>query len=181
VTFSVTFSAGYAGAKSVFVYADDVGGNNTGYVPMGTFAAGSGTPGLVSLSPTSGSGLTQIFTAVYSDTAGAGTLNRRALVISSPLNSVGSCLITYQAAGFLLVNDAGNNQIGPLAPGGSISNSQCTLNSTGTAVTNSGNNSTVTFSVTFNSAYSGAKSLFLYADDAYGNNTGYIMKGSFVP
>jgi hypothetical protein len=135
-------------------------------------------PATVSVSPNAGSGTTQVFTAVYSDTAGAGTLNNRDLLISATPSDLAACQVTYHSGGFYLVNDFGSAELGPLASGGTLSNSQCTLNSG--LVANSGNTSTVTFSVTFKSTYSGTKNLYLYCDDTAGNNTGYQPSGTFI-
>ncbi len=58
---------------------------------------------------------------------------------------------------FFLVNDAGNTFLGPVTAGSSVSNSQCTLNGSGTSATASGNNLAVTVNLTFLSAFGGAK------------------------
>ena len=47
-----------------------------------TQASNSGVPSVVSVSPNTGSGATQIFTAVYSDTGGANLLSDREIVIA---------------------------------------------------------------------------------------------------
>ena len=139
-------------------------------------------PAGVSVSPNAGSGTAQVFTAMYSDTGGVGALNRLDLLIGYAKTDLAACQVTYHSGGFYLVNDPASAELGPLPAAGSLSNSQCTLNSTGTGiVSNSGNTSTVNFSVTFKSSYFGAKSLYLYCDDIAGNSTGYQLAGTFTP
>jgi hypothetical protein len=180
VTFSVTFNSGYSGVKNLYLYATDTFGNMTGYANPGTVTIGSGTPstGTATANPTSG--LSTTFTATYSDTAGATSLSRRMLIIASSLTTVASCAVFADPNGFYLINDAGNNVMGPLTAAG-LSNGQCTLNNSGTGVSNSGNTATVTFSVTFNGGYTGTKNLYLFATDVFGNSTGYPTVGTFVP
>src|SRR6202034_2877898 len=78
LTLAVTFEAGYTRAKNIYMQANDVSGTATGWLLMGTWRASgaSGTPAVVSVTPNSGSALTQTFTLQYSDTAGAANLQR---------------------------------------------------------------------------------------------------------
>ena len=113
----------------------------------------SSAPAVGSLSPASGTGLTQTFTAVYSDPDGLGNLGTAKLLFNTAISGVNACDIYYTVStnSFYLYNNADNGQAGPLTPGSSssISNSQCTLAGTGTSVTTSGNTLTINFAITF--------------------------------
>jgi hypothetical protein len=139
-----------------------------------------GVAAAVSVAPSAGSGSSQIFTAVYSDTAGTALLSRGWFLINSSLNSSGACFVQVNPTGMYLINDTSSALLGPLALGGSLSNSQCTLNSTGSGVVNSGNISTVSLSITFQRAFAGAKNIYMAADDTSGNSTGFQMRGTFT-
>jgi hypothetical protein len=152
----------------------------TNYTNAGTVTIGSGTPSAGTVSANPSSGLSTAFTATYSDTAGATALSRRMLIVSSSLTTVASCAVFAGPNGFYLINDAGTDVLGPLTAAG-LSNSQCTLNNSGTGVSNNSNTATVTFSVAFNAAYTGTKNLYLYATDIFGNSTGYPNAGTYIP
>ena len=72
--------------------------------------------------------------------------------------------------------------VGPLTPGSSssISNSQCTLNGTGTSVSTSGNNLTVNYALTFSSTFTGAQNSYLSASSAT-VSSGFVHEGTWTP
>jgi len=134
----------------------------------------------ISVSPGSGRGLSQTFVAVYSDSAGGAALNRRLLRIATTLSvATSQCYVQADATGIYLFNDAGTAVIGPVNGAGTISNSQCTLNGTGSSLTNAGNTSTLTVSLIFNSSYGGLKNLYLFANDSFGNSGGWSTLGTY--
>jgi hypothetical protein len=55
------------------------------------------------------------------------------------------------------------------------------LNGTGSAVSTSENNLTLTLFITFNGVFSGPKNIYALANDVYGNSTGWQTVGSFTP
>lgn len=180
VALSIAFAPTFAGPKTIYMYAEDSAGN-TGFLSRGTFTVLTSPPSAVSVSPTSGSGPTQTFTAIYSDPAGATALNRRLFLINSALNGAAACYVQTDSSGVYLVNDAGSALLGPLTANGTLANSQCTLNGPGTGKINSGNTSTVTLSITFKAAFAGPKNIYMYADDSFGNNSGFQTRGTFTP
>jgi hypothetical protein len=137
-------------------------------------------PTAVSVTPSAGSGSSQIFTAVYSDTAGASFLSRASFLVNSSVDGAGACFVKVDTTGIYLINDANSGLSGPLSVGGALSNSQCTLNGTGSGTVNAGNNSTVTLSITFKAAFAGAKNIYMVAEDNNGNSTGFQMRGTFT-
>ena len=127
---------------------------STGPVLLGTWTVGTaGPPSAVSVTPNSGSGLTQTFTATYTDPAGASDIQVVYLQIGLAGGGAYSCFAAYipSTNGLYLFNDANSAVLGPITPGSSntVSNSRCTLSGSGGAVTASGNNLIVPFSITF--------------------------------
>jgi parallel beta-helix repeat protein len=182
VTYSVTFNSGYAGTKNLYLYAGDTLGSNTGFVTKGSFTVLSApsVPSPTSVTPSSGANTAQTFTATYSDSAGAGYLNRRLLMINAALNGTGACFVQTDQTGIYLINDGDSALLGPLTGSATLSNSQCTLNGTGSSMSNSGSVSTLTLSISFKAVFAGAKTIFMYADDTFGNASNWVTKGSFT-
>jgi hypothetical protein len=197
VNFAITFASTYTGSKNIYLLAND--GFSTGWVEMGAWTPVSlGPPTIVSVTPASGTGSTQTFSAVYSDPNGIGGMNNVRLLLNPAINGVDGCYVFYYprtnfpgytAGEMFLGNDADNGIIGPLIPGlyggYSIYNSQCTLYSAGSSVTESGDNLTVNFALTFASTYTGAKNIYLEAnnagDSSAGPSSGWVEMGTWTP
>ncbi len=182
LTLSLTFKSSFAGAKSIFMYTDDTAGNNSNWRLLGSYTPTFTTsvPATVSVSPSTGSGSSQVFTAVYSNPAGATILNRRLFLINSALSAVGACFVQADPTGIYLVNDVDSALLGPLTASGTLTNSQCTLNGAGTSIVNSGTTSSLTASLNFKSSFGGARNMYMYTDDSAGNNSNWQLRGSFT-
>jgi hypothetical protein len=129
-------------------------------------------PAVVSLSPMSGSGNAGDFTGVHSDANGATDIRQTEIQVLPVENGspATGCVARYNAdTGRLeLLNDAGIlPQSTVLTPGqaGSVSNSRCTLHGPGSAVTPSGDNLTVTYSLAFAAGFGGSRSVELSVTD----------------
>ena len=143
-------------------------------------SSGPSTPSVVSVSPSSGTGISQTFVATYSDTGGAAALFRRLFVVSATQSGAAhDCYVQAQSSGIYLANDAGTSLLGPVNASNSVSNSQCTLDGSGTSMTNSGNTSTLTLSLTFKPAYFGAMNIGMLASDLNGATSGWQTMGTF--
>ena len=176
VTLSITFNSSFAGLKNVYIFAADSNGNNSGWQTRGSFTV-LAQPSAVSITPASGTGSTQSFTAVYSDASGGSLLNHRFLIIGSALSTQNVCWVWADPTGIFLENDTASALMGPLTGSNTLSNSQCTLNS-GT-ISTSGTTSTVTLSITFKAAFAGAKNLYMSATDTLGNSSTWQSFGSY--
>ena len=140
----------------------------------------AGTPSIVSVSPSSGSGMSQTFTFVFSDTGGAGDLHQQFILFNSSTGGASACLPQYDGTSLYLLNDAGSTWLGPMAPGSSstLANSQCTV--AGSSVTLSGTTVILNLSITFNSSFGGAKNIYMQAYTQEGLNTGMLARGSWT-
>jgi VCBS repeat protein len=162
-SYPITATIGYAAnplidPKGTTTFTETNGGSNTS---------------VVSVTPHSGSGAgPQVFTAVYSDTAGASDLQAVYLDFGSVGFAAHNCIVVYvQASNSLyLFNDINSTGLGPvtLGGGGSVSNSQCTLFGGSTAATPSGNTLSVPFTIQFLPGYGGLKQIFALAQNYAG-------------
>ena len=180
LTLSITFNPAFGGVRNIYLYASDAFGNASGWQNVGTFTVATTPPSAVSVSPSTGVGISQVFTTVFSDAGGASLISNRTVLINSALYGINACVIQAGSTGIYLYNDGSSALLGPLSPSGTLSNSQCTLNGSGTSLTNSGTTSTLTLSIAFTSAFGGVRNIYLYASDAFGNSSGWQTEGTFT-
>jgi hypothetical protein len=171
----ISFRTLFAGTKSIYQFSGDTAGGTSGWQSMGTWND-SGDPNaveLMSLTPNSGNGASQIFTAVVRDGNGANTIAFAQLVMNATLSGFNGCFIHYDRASnvFFLLNDAGTAFSGLVGgSAGQVSNSQCTLKGTGSGGTVNGSNLTITYNLDFSAGFAGTKKIFMQPVD----NTGVI-------
>jgi imidazole glycerol phosphate synthase subunit HisF len=184
VTFPVTLTSSFSGAKNIYLYAESTSGQNSGYQTMGTWTVPGSAPAPVSVSPSSGNTTTANFQAVVSGPAGFASIASIELLFHAPDNWLNYCDLKYERAGnrFWIVNDAGTLWAGPsnLGTGTPLSNSLCSVDVTAATAVGAGNTLTVTFPVTFTGAFSGAKNIYLYVASMSGQNSGYQTMGTWT-
>ena len=150
-----------------------------------TFFVSVGPPGIVSLSPGSGTGTSVTFKAVYSDPNGAGDLSELLLQVNTSQSSTNACYVYYQPQGnhLYLATNAGGFTTPALTPAvaGTAANSQCTLNAKSSSVTTTGNNLTLSVALTFSGTVVGSRNIYLYAAGLSGENSGWAKAGTWVP
>jgi hypothetical protein len=144
----------------------------------------SAPPSLVSVTPSSGSGLgPQTFSFVYSDPNGFAYLNSLKALFSLTGGFPNSCYFLYipSAHGLYLFNDAGTSWLGPMTPGvaGTLQNSQCSVNVGSSSASGSANNLTMNLAVTFTSSFAGTQTTFMKADDNGGQSSAWRIMGSW--
>jgi hypothetical protein len=166
LTANLQFSAAFAkvgngSTKTVYGFPVSAEGKApAALVPMGTWTLGQSTgnpPAVVSVTPSSGQGSSQAFALVVSDPLGASDLATVQLLFNTSTATASACIVTYTAQqGTLgLTNDAGTGYAGFVTPGqaATVSNSQCTLNGTGSSIQMSGSSLTMTVNLQFTSAF----------------------------
>ncbi len=150
-----------------------------------TVAAVAGTPTANAVTPNSGSGASQTFALQYSDSAGATSLQSVWAYFNATLANPASnsCLLYYNVAANqinLLQNNGTGWLAATLGAATTLQNSQCSLNVAATSVMLSGNTLTLNLAMTFASAYTGSKSIYMNAVDTSGANSGWQTLGAWT-
>ena len=181
LTVSLAFQTAFQGAKTVYMQAVNPSGS-TGWQSKGAWTVQFGAASVVSVSPASGSGLTQTFAFQFSDTAGATDLTSVSVLFNTSASTVSACSVTYLPAQntLALLTDAGAAPGTTLTPGsGAQQNSQCTLNGAASSVSTSGNLLTLTLALSFQTAFQGAKTIYMQAANSSGS-TAWQASGSWT-
>jgi hypothetical protein len=161
-------------------------GTNNVSVYLGVPGVINSPPSIVSVTPSSGSGGAQSFSAAVSDPDGAADIQFVQMVIGVAANGGGQafCLVHYDRVGnqFYLFGDSGYF-LGPVSLGAAsnlLQTSSCAVSALDSTVTASGNNLTVNISVTFQTGFAGTKNVYLRAVDSAGHDTGDVMEGMWT-
>jgi len=136
-------------------------------------------PAILSLSPVNGSGSTEVFTATFSDQAGASNIQYIQYWFGA---SGANChLAYYTGANLIYLDSSADNYmwIGSGTPGssGTLNNGTCSVNLAGSSASESGNTLTVSASISF--ASSGAYTENLGATNSTGTN-GWVSFGTWT-
>jgi hypothetical protein len=136
------------------------------------------------VTPSSGAGGSQVFSFVYSDPNGKGDLAEAQGLINTAVSGTGACYVFYNPAlgSVTLANDGYTSLLGPMTLGmaATLQNSQCTVNGATSSATWSANTLTLNLSLTFKTAFAGAKSLFGYARSVGGLFSGWQTLGAWT-
>ncbi len=186
ITAAITFTAAFSGAKNIYMYGADTGGViNTGWIQKGTYTVVSTTPptpAAISATPNAGSGSSQTFSFVFSDTQSAANLSAAAILFAPSVTYTNACLVVYdhtQGTIQLETDSATGANQKPITSAGVLQNSQCTIGAT--SVTTSGLTNTLTIAITFSGAFSGVKNIYMYGSDGgAGTNTGWVQEGTYA-
>jgi hypothetical protein len=141
--------------------------------------SGGSVPTVGTVAPASGTGAAQSFTFSFSDPNGGAGLTSASILIGTGTSTAAACAVTYSQASqtLNLLTDSGSMPASGITPGsGSQQNSQCTLNGAGSAVSVSGSELTLTVSLAFQPAFTGAKTVYAEALNSSGT-TGWQQVG----
>lgn len=171
------------GEQSIFLLIGTAFSNTVSVPVQGSLGPTPPTAG--SVTPSSGSGSTQTFSAAYSDPNGVQDLSWvQFLVAVAPdggnqpfcfihYDRLGNGLWLYGEEGFFL---------GPVAPGAvsaALHNSTCAVNTSGVSFTQIGTTLTLSLPITFKPGFVGDKNIYLRAYDRTEQDTGMIQRGSY--
>jgi hypothetical protein len=203
LSLAATFSGSFAGAKNVYLYAENAAGANSGWQTRGTFTVEGGTSApppseppppppppaagvaAVAATPSSGTGSVQTFALQYSDASGAASLSTAWVWFNATFasTSANSCLVYYDrpAHRLYLINDSGTAWASAtLGSGGTLQNSRCAVSLGGSSAVANGTTLTLTLAATFADAFAGAKNIYMYAANAAGLNSGWQTRGQWT-
>jgi hypothetical protein len=187
VNVALSFKAAFAGAKNIYLNAQDTGGLWSNWQQRGTWTVpipGNLPPANVSVAPSSGSGSSQTFSFLFSDPNGYADLSTVYMALNATLTWPNACYTYYDrtANALWLLNDSANLWMGPVTPGiaTTLQNSQCSLNGGGSSVLGSGNNLIVNLALTFKAAFAGPKNVYLNAQDSGGLWSNWQQLGTWT-
>ena len=192
LTLVITFKAAFAGNRVLYLSAQDVANNNSGWFDLGTWNVPGSTPAGTSVTgmlPSRSDGSGQTYTFNFADSNGFADIGVINILINSAIDGRQACFIAFVPASatsgsLFLVDDAGDAG-GPFAGGinlpsnGTASNSRCTINGAGSSVTASGNAMTLKLAISFTPLFNGNQVFFLAArNDAAHENSDWQPVGS---
>jgi hypothetical protein len=134
----------------------------------------------VSVLPSSGSGSAQTFTLAYSDSRGASNLISEWVWF---VGGTGVCMAYHERATNLvyLLNDAGTAWTSKMLGSASIlQGSSCAINLGSSSASASGSGLTLNLAIAFTPAFSGEKTVRIFANAAGGVSTGWQDRGSWT-
>jgi hypothetical protein len=155
----------------------------SGWQVEGTWTANSQPPSNVSVTPSSGTGTTQNFTFIYSDPYGHADISWVNMLFQSQLTGQNACWVQYTPAtnAIDLVGDSGSGSTSnTLGTVGTLSNSQCSVDTGLSSMSTSGNNLTVTAAVTFKPAFTGAKNIYMSVFTNLNLSSGWQINGTWT-
>lgn len=182
LTVAITFQGTFNGLKNIYMVAAETG-INTGFAQEGTFDVVASYPTATSVVPNAGSGTGTRFTFTMSDPQSSSNLVAMGMLFSSSLNFNNACSLVWDSTRgtISLAYDNQANGATPVVPGTNMtaSNAQCILNASDTTVTVGPTSIVVTVDLTFESSWSGAKNIYLYAAELQ-SNSGWVEAGTWT-
>jgi hypothetical protein len=183
VNVALSFAPAFAGAKNIYLYSQNVT-EASGFAQAGTWTVPVvGGPIPVSVTPNTGSGASQTFAFAFSDSAGATDITAAQIGINTVVSGSSACWMYYARSTNMLylANDAGAFAISPITVGtaGTLSNSQCSINVGTSSAVPSGNTLTLNLAISFTPAFTGAKNIYMYVQNATQSN-GFTQEGTWT-
>ncbi|MGJ5815540.1 beta strand repeat-containing protein [Paludibaculum fermentans] len=186
VTATLSFAAGFAGARQLYLNAASLNGEETGFAPAGAWtvvAATNQTPAASLVTPASGSGSAVKFSVVFSDANGGEDITTAKVIVHTSATDANSCSIRVQrAAGTIeLAADSGAAWSSGVAGGaGALQNSQCQVKLANSSLAVSGSTFTVALDLVFQSAFAGARNVYGMATDGSGGSGSWKQLGTWT-
>jgi hypothetical protein len=190
VILSITFKPGFVGNKIIYM-AIRSNGTNSGWQAMGTWNVPGSTssgPAVGGVSPGRSSISSGVFSFTFTDSNGYQDLGVLDILTNSFLDGISACYVAYVPTtatdGYLyLVDDAGDGGYARGSPmllssGGTLQNSQCTINAAQSSATANGNTLTLNLAMVFSSSFVGNQVFYLAARNNSGGNSGWQAVGS---
>jgi hypothetical protein len=179
---ALSFFSAFAGAKGVYAEVYD-GTADSGWVQLGAYTVAVAPIAALSVTPASGSGMSQTFSFLLSDSKGFAAISSSQIIVNNPISVANGCYVFFNRAQSLLyLNDnAGTAWQGPITIGQSttLQNSQCTISAAGSSVSAAGNNLTLNVAITFTAAFAGAQNVYIEVYDGT-LDTGWLQLGSWT-
>jgi hypothetical protein len=141
------------------------------------------SPSSFSVSPASGTGISQVFQSTAGDPDGWSDIRAVYLLIGS-LNSTDACYAAFLTGSraLYLMNDTATGWLQPvlLSSESSVENSRCRVGGNGSSFSGSGQDITLNLAVTFKPVFGGTKNIYLTAADTAGALPGWQACGTWT-
>jgi hypothetical protein len=106
------------------------------------------------------------------------------VIIDQTANAFTTCYLAYgpPANQIFLLNDNRTQWMGgvQLGSGGTLSNSQCSVNLGASSASKSGNTVTLDLNLSFSSGFSGTKNIYMYTLDKMYQSAGWQTMGTWI-
>lgn len=142
---------------------------------------GSG-PSVASVTPNSGTGVTQSFVLKLTDPNGTGDIASAQLNINETTATTDACDLVYERAANTIALAANGGALkAPLAIGGAgtIKNSQCEVNAGASSVLVSGNTLTLSLALSFSTSFDGQQNIYAEVRNAT-VDSGWSLQGTWT-
>ena len=189
IRLNLTFHPKFYGEKQIFLASETAAGGTSSLETRGKWRVcyrcepTDRPPSAVSVSPSSGASLTQVFTLVYAAPSGFSNLSDVRVLFSRGVDALNACYVRYDPehdALRLADDDAAQwSEIG-LKSGDSTENSQCRITAAGSSASGDGARLTLRLALTFKRAFGGQKNIYLFATERQGLAIGPRRKGTWV-
>jgi hypothetical protein len=186
ISLALTFTSTFTGAKNQYVQVVDHAGNYPSVGPYGTWTVGmaSTPPTALSVNPLSGSGTSYTFTYVAASSNGYAYISSVQILLNWAIWGDQACYLDYYQSSNLLylLNDDGTSWGTGVTPGttGTLSNSQCQINTGTMTVSGEADRLTLNVPVTFLPAFIGPLGNYMNATDQAGNSSGWQELGTWT-
>jgi hypothetical protein len=179
----LTFKSAFLGVKSIFVSATDQPGLSSGWQGAGTWTIPNAVAS-ATITPSSGSGISQTFSVAVSDPNGATDIASIYILINAQLTGTNACQVAFdRASGLLwLVADNGTTWLtaGVTGSGATVSNSQCSLDPINSSLSTSGASLNLNLKLIFKPAFSAANKVFVLASNQAGLSSSWQQVGTWT-
>jgi hypothetical protein len=176
----IQFLAGFAGHKIFYFAGADSAGANSGWYTLGVWKVppGPSTPvKVVSAVPQSAQGGSHLLSLRVASSLGYSNLNIINVLVNEYLDGRNACYLAYSVPSrrLWLVDDAGTALLPSLdvGQGGSISNSQCSVDGASLTVAGSGEDLILTVRLEFAPSFQGNRIVYAAAGDFQNRNSGW--------
>jgi hypothetical protein len=187
VNLALTFSGTFTGTKTVSISGVSSDGTFSGWQVKGTWTVplgGSVKPTNVSVSPSSGSGSSQTFSFLFTDSAGFADINLVQVHLQTQLVGQNACYLQFTRATNVikLLADSGTNYVGsaPIGVAATLNNSQCTLDAGASSVTSSGTSVILNLALVFKPLFAGPKNVSMSAVNNANVFSGWQTMGAWT-
>jgi len=187
LTLAYTFKPGYSGTKNIYGRAKNKTDVDSGWQLKGTWTPNvlvAQAPTVVSVTPSSGSGSTQVFQYAFSTPNGFADVKQIWTQVGTSSAYPNSCAVLYTLSNktLQLIRDDGNGWLAPIVLGTNTTqqNSQCIIDGATSTIVGAGNNVTLGIAYTFKPAYVGVKNVFGRAKNQADLDSGWQLKGTWT-